>query len=139
MAGSFSVRRGPASVVAALLASIFFGLASSAVWAQQVDIGSPRTVVDTDGLPGETVVLDGSRSQPTHGGSITSYVWTYAQGQPAAPAYGANVPVRLPDGVTWVTLTVKEVVIGEGPEEGEHIQSTTVAITVGEAAPQQAL
>src|SRR5215831_17132075 len=41
--------------------------------------GSNRTVVDTDGLPGETVVLDGSQSNDPDG-QIVSYVWSNAQG-----------------------------------------------------------
>lgn len=67
--------------------------------------GPNRTVVDSDGLPGENVPLDGSASTPAQG-TIVSYVWTNAQG--AQIATGPTPTVRLPDGVNQIALTVTE-------------------------------
>ena len=78
---------------------------SPAALAQQAVPGPDRTVVDTDGLPGESVLLDGSASQPAQG-TISSYVWTNAQGVQIAT--GATPTVRIPDGVNQITLIVTE-------------------------------
>ena len=78
---------------------------SPAALAQQAVPGPDRTVVDTDGLPGESVVLDGSASQPAQG-TISSYVWTNAQGVQIAT--GPTPTVRIPDGVNQITLIVTE-------------------------------
>lgn len=78
---------------------------SPAAMAQQAVPGPDRTVVDTDGLPGESVLLDGSASQPAQG-TISSYVWTNAQGVQIAT--GPTPTVRIPDGVNQITLIVTE-------------------------------
>jgi hypothetical protein len=67
------------------------------------DAGPDQTVVDSDGLAGETVTLDGSGSSDPDG-SIVSYAWTWAGGS----ASGVSPSVDLPDGSTTVTLTVTD-------------------------------
>lgn len=80
---------------------------SPAALAQQAIPGPDRTVVDTDGLPGESVALDGSASLPSNSeGTLSSYVWTNTQGVQIAA--GPTPTVRLPDGANQITLIVSE-------------------------------
>lgn len=91
--------------------------------------GPDRTIADTDGLPGETVTLDGTASLPSVPGQteITSYVWTNAQG--VRIGVGPTPTVRLPDGVNQIRLVVSEIYdYGEGAET--YTSSDTVTITV---------
>lgn len=62
--------------------------------------GRDRTVADTDGLPGELVVLNATGSS----GPITTYTWF--DGQQQQIATGRTATVRLPDGNNPVVLTV---------------------------------
>jgi outer membrane autotransporter protein len=123
--------RGTSHVIVALTGSIFLGLSSPSGWAQQAtptaNPGPARTVIDTDGLPGETVQLDGSGSQPSASSeTIDSYVWTNDLGQQIAS--GVTPTVRLPDGANQVRLTVSEIFIGDGTSV--FSDSATVTITV---------
>ena len=90
------VRRTLLSCAALLPASFL----APAVYAQTAEAGRDRTIADTDQLPGEDVVLDGSGST----GAITSYVWTDTQGNQIAT--GQVATVRLPDGFNRIGLTV---------------------------------
>ena len=93
--------------------SLFLAFASVAWTQPTADPGPAQTVVDTDGLPGETVRLDGSGSRPSDPSqTINSYVWTNDQGQQIA--FGPTPTVRLPDGLNNVTLTVSEISTGGG-------------------------
>lgn len=96
-----------ALVASAALAPVY--LISPSAQAQQAppiaNAGPDQSLVDSDALPGEPVTLNGSASQPATG-TITSYVWTNAQGVQIAA--GATPNVRLPDGVNQITLTITE-------------------------------
>lgn len=70
------------------------------------DAGPDQTLVDTDGLPGESVVLNGSGSQPSSSEGNLSYVWTNAQGVQIGT--GSQPTVRLADGVHQITLLLSE-------------------------------
>jgi len=101
---SRAVRR--ALMASAALAPMYF--VSTNVQAQVAEAGPDQTIVDTDGLPGESVSLDGSGSQPSVPGQtqISSYVWTNAQGVQIAS--GPTPTVRLPDGVNQIRLIITE-------------------------------
>lgn len=101
---SRAVRR--ALMASAALAPMYF--VSTNVQAQVADAGPDQTVVDTDGLPGESVTLNGSGSQSSVPGQtqISSYVWTNAQGMQIAS--GPTPTVRLPDGVNQIRLIITE-------------------------------
>ncbi|HEY6642841.1 autotransporter domain-containing protein [Povalibacter sp.] len=101
---SRAVRR--ALMASAALAPMYF--ISTNVQAQTAEAGPDQTVVDSDGLPGEPVTLDGTASQSSVPGQtqISSYVWTNAQGVQIAS--GANPSVRLPDGVNQIRLIITE-------------------------------
>jgi outer membrane autotransporter protein len=110
-----SVYRVGTAVRRALLASAAIApmyLVPELVFAQQVgpiaDAGPDQVVVDTDGLPGEIVTLNGSGSQSSVPGQtqISSYIWTNAQG--VRIASGVMPTVRLPDGVNQIRLIVTE-------------------------------
>lgn len=115
---SRAVRR--ALMTSAALAPMYF--VSTNVQAQVADAGPDQTVVDTDGLPGEAVTLDGSGSQSSVPGQtqISSYVWTNAQGVQIAS--GPRAAVRLPDGVNQIRL-----IITEDDGESESSSSTLTA------------
>ncbi|MDC1198784.1 PKD domain-containing protein [bacterium] len=67
------------------------------------DAGADQAPADSDGLPGETVTLDGTGSSDPDG-TISSYAWAWAGGS----ATGATPSVSLPDGAIVVTLTVTD-------------------------------
>ena len=84
--------------------------------------GVDQSLPDTDGKAGENVVLNGAQSSDGDG-TISSYSWTLGDTQIAT---GPNPSVRLPDGVSQITLTVTD-------DSGDSTSSTsqdTVAITV---------
>src|SRR6185503_13706524 len=120
------MRRAPSVVL--IFAAMF--VAPHAVFAQLAepiaDAGPDRVVDDSDGLPGESVALDGSGSQ-TFNQSPTSFVWTTASGVPIAT--GATATVRLPDGANQLRLRLSEFV-----DDGEGTTTLTatddVTITV---------
>ena len=120
------MRRAPSVVL--IFAAMF--VAPHAVFAQLAepiaDAGPDRVVADSDGLPGESVALDGSGSQ-TFNQSPTSFVWTTASGVPIAT--GATATVRLPDGANQLRLRLSEFV-----DDGEGTPTLTatddVTITV---------
>ncbi|HET7204182.1 MAG TPA: autotransporter domain-containing protein [Steroidobacteraceae bacterium] len=123
--------RDTSHFVVALAGSIILCLSSPSGWAQQAlptaDPGPARTVTDTDGLPGETVQLDGSGSRPSAPErTISSYLWTDAEGRQIAS--GPTPIVRLPDGTNPITLTVLEPQVETGLTLSD---SATVSITVG--------
>jgi outer membrane autotransporter protein len=89
--------------------------------APTADAGPDQTLVDSDGAAGENVTLSGNGSDPE--GDALTFQWFAGARVPLAT--GQNPVVRLPDGVTIVTLEVND---GSGA-----IGSDTVAITV--AAP----
>ncbi len=99
-----AVRR--ALMTSAALAPMYF--MSTNVQAQVADAGPDQTVADTDGLPGESVTLNGAGSQSSVPGQtqISSYVWTNAQGVQIAS--GPTPAVRLPDGVNQIRLIITE-------------------------------
>lgn len=119
---SKSVRRS-LMASAALAPACFISPTASA---QQAIPGPDRTVVDSDGLPGENMALDGSASQPSPQGTISSYVWTNAQGVQIAT--GPTPTVRIPDGVNQITLIISE---DEGTSSSSTLTATgIVTITV---------
>jgi len=85
------------------------------------DAGPDQTVTDSDGLPGESVTLDGTLSTDSDG-TITSYVWSEEGVQIAT---GPNPTVSLGDGAHTVTLTVTD--------DDNATDTDDVAVTV--AAP----
>jgi uncharacterized protein YhjY with autotransporter beta-barrel domain len=84
--------------------------------------GPDRSVADTDANPGEDITLDGSGSTDADG-VITTYQWAL-DGRPVAT--GVTATMRLPDGVSAVTLTVVD--------DGGNSSSDAVQISVA-AAP----
>lgn len=68
------------------------------------DAGSDQMVSDSDGLPGESVTLDGSGSSDPDG-TIVSYAWTEGGTEIAT---GVNLTVSLSDGSHTITLTVTD-------------------------------
>lgn len=119
---------GRALLACAALACMY--LIPGLLLAQEVPIanaGPDQTIADTDGLPGEMVVLNGTGSQPSVPGqtTITSYVWTNSQG--VRIASGAVATVRLPDGVNVIRLVVTEV---EDYGEGSYTRSASDTVTI---------
>lgn len=119
-----------------LVVGAALALLASFAASAQVIIGQPptpnagvdRTVADTDGLPGENVLLDASGSVDPDG-IIIAYAWTDGQGVPLAS--GPQVSVRLPDGVSQVIL-----VLSYPADNGDNGTTTATAtdaatITVG--------
>lgn len=88
--------------------------------------GPNRTVADTDGAPGESVVLDGSASSDPDVGTVLSYQWLLA-GSPIAPA-SANptLTTNLPDGVHDIQL----VVMDDSGDSATDRATASVTITV---------
>lgn len=85
--------------------------------------GLDRTVADTDAEPGEDVAFDASASADADG-VIVSYQWTL-NGQ--AVATGITTTLRLPDGVSGVTLTVVD---DDGNSATDNIQVTVAAAPI---------
>jgi uncharacterized protein YhjY with autotransporter beta-barrel domain len=121
------IRRVP---VALLIVAAIFAAPHTAFSQTQLqpiaDAGPDQTVVDSDGLPGESVVLDGSGSE-TFNDSPTSYVWTTTSGVQIGT--GTSLTVRLPDGANQLRLRLTEFVDnGEGTDT--LIATDDVTITV---------
>jgi outer membrane autotransporter protein len=89
--------------------------------------GTYPAIADTDGLPGEPVLLNGTGSFDPDG-TIISYVWLNAQG--AQIAAGPTPSVRLPDGTNSITLVVEDDFPGNGEEPPNNTGSNTVSIIV---------
>jgi uncharacterized protein YhjY with autotransporter beta-barrel domain len=83
--------------------------------------GGNRTVADSNGLPGEPVVVDGSGSSDASG-TIVSYEWS-VNGQPVSAATGAQPTLALADGANAVSLTVVD-------NSGARSTPASVTITV---------
>ncbi len=98
---------------------------NAAPQAPVANAGGSRSVPDTDGVPGEWVILNGSASTSTNG-AITAYQWT--DGQRQSLGTGTPLRVRLPDGADTITLTVTDSTGLTG--------ATTIVITVG-ATPKR--
>lgn len=84
----------------------------------QADAGPDQSVADSDGLIGESVILDGSGSSDADG-VVSSYLWTEGGTEIAS---GVNPAVALSDGEHILTLTVTD--------DGGSSGSDTVVITV---------
>ena len=94
--------------------------------APTANAGIDRTIVDTDGQPGEPVTLDGSGSTDVDG-TIVSYQWL-RDGAPLGTSQNPVLPnVALPDGANQITLIVTDNV--------GNTATDTAVITVGEAEP----
>lgn len=93
--------------------------------------GEDRSVDDSDGLPGESVTLDGSASAASVG-TITSYDWYLDNDRNSRVLLGSGVSITatLPDGVNTVTLEVGST--------AEETSSDSVQITVA-GAPDRAV
>ncbi len=89
--------------------------------APMADAGADRTVQDSDGQPGETVILAGSGTDPE--GDFLTYEWLL-DGQPLAS--GQTISASLPDGVSTLTLRVTD--------EGGAVATDDVMITVAASA-----
>lgn len=90
--------------------------------------GADRTINDTDRVPGENVVLDGSASIDPDG-TIVNYTWSRQNGESTEPLSSGSTPtlqVRLPDGENVIQLVVTD--------NQENSSSDTVVITVNPAA-----
>jgi outer membrane autotransporter protein len=88
--------------------------------------GPDRTVADTDGEPGESVILDGSGSTDPDD-AIASFQWFLIQdGEPTPLGNGSNLTARLPDGPNTITLIVID--------NAQNTSTDTVVITVSEAS-----
>lgn len=88
--------------------------------------GADQALADTDGLVGEDVVLNGAASSDADG-VITSYIWTDSEG--AQIATGPTPSVRLPDGVSDVTLIVTD----DSADATTNTARDTVRITIAAA------
>lgn len=112
--------------------AVFASLASAAP-----NAGPDRTIADSDGIEGESVVLDGSASTPSVG-SILTYTWYRVEGGDTADEMlgsGVTLTVNLPDGVNDIRLQVTET-----GQDGEQLSlSVTVQITVSAPAERTAL
>jgi outer membrane autotransporter protein len=87
--------------------------------------GPDRTVADSDGEPGESVILDGSGSTDPDD-AIASFQWFLDQnGDPTPLGNGPSLTARLPDGPNTVTLIVTD--------NAQNTSIDTVVITVSEA------
>lgn len=97
--------------------------------APTANAGADRSVVDSDGQPGETVTLDGSQSTDSDG-TIASYQWFRQTGSSSEEALGTGVTLNasLPDGVNVIRLQVTD--------NAGLTASDTTQITVN-AAPER--
>lgn len=131
---SKSVRR-TLMASAALAPACFMSPAALAQQAPPTAVPGPdRTITDTDGLPGESVGLDGSASLPSDPqGTLTSYVWANAQGVQIAT--GPTPTVRIPDGVNQITLIVTE---DDGSSSSSSSTLTATGIVTITVQPTQA-
>lgn len=95
--------------------------------------GPDQLVADSDGLPGESVTLDGSGSIDPDGalGGIIRYDWMDALGNHLAT--GANPTVNLADGVHILTLVVTD----NSGDSATDTASDTVQITVEAPLPDR--
>jgi outer membrane autotransporter protein len=84
--------------------------------------GANRIVADSDGQPGESVVLNGAQSTDADG-TVASYEWLV--GRSTVIASGPNPTVRLADGPQTITLRVTDDLGGVG----------TATLTITVAAP----
>jgi outer membrane autotransporter protein len=89
-----------------------------------VNAGGNRSVNDTDGIPGENVVLTGTATDPD--GDPLTYTW-YDDSGDTVIASGPVASVRLPDGPNTVTLRVHDAA-------SQVEVSNTVVITVNSAS-----
>jgi outer membrane autotransporter protein len=72
--------------------------------------GGDRTILDTDGQPGENVLLDGSASGDPDPGTVLTYLWSDVDNDTTfAPASTSpTLPVTLGPGVHNLQLTVQD-------------------------------
>src|SRR5688500_8763796 len=98
------------SWIAAALAPLIIAPAALAQSQPIANAGSDMVAVDSDGQPGETVMLDGRGSHDPDG-DIALYRWDLRP--PGSPAQtlgtGETLQVFLPDGVHDISLTVADI------------------------------
>jgi len=95
--------------------------------------GADRDIADSDGQPGESVVLDGTGSTDTDG-TIVSYQWSRllpGNQSPQPLGSGATLTVTLPDGRNDVILTVTD--------NAGIVASDVVTITIAVPPPATVL
>ncbi len=92
--------------------------------------GANRTVADTDGVAGETVLLDGSGSSDANPGTVLTYSWTRAGVALGRPSTNPTLSVPLPNGENTVELTVTD----DSGDSQTNSASARAIITVN--APQ---
>ena len=93
--------------------------------------GGNRAVADSDGVPGESVTVDGSGSFDPDGGSILFYEWT-VNGVLDPEAISATETFDLPDGVNTISLRVYD-------QQEQVSAPTSVTITVSANTPPLAV
>jgi outer membrane autotransporter protein len=91
--------------------------------APTANAGADQSLADTDGQAGENVVLNGAAASDPDG-TITSYFWIDPAG--AQIATGATPTVRLPDGISQITLIVTD----DSGDKATNTARDTVAITI---------
>jgi len=89
--------------------------------------GGNRSVADTDGKAGESVLFDGSGSTAEAGATIASYSWS-VNGTTVATATGPRPKLTLNDGSSTVSLVVTD-------SRGQQSAATSVRIAVGAIQP----
>lgn len=89
--------------------------------------GPDRTIVDTNGAPGETVILAGSATDPE--GELLTYEWFLGTSETVF-ATGPTPTVTLPDGPSDLLLRVTD----EGGETGTDTVNIVVQPTAGPTA-----
>lgn len=104
----------------------------NAAAAPTANAGADRNVADTDGQPGESVVLDGTASTDPDG-TIVTYAWTlFISGeQTQFLGNGATLTVTLPDGTNNIGLVTTD--------SAGLTSADFVTITVATAPPETVL
>ncbi|MFL6577235.1 MAG: autotransporter domain-containing protein [Povalibacter sp.] len=128
---TLTVVQAPASEESPLTASAGVTVTVGATTAPVANAGTPRTIADSDGKPGEVVTLDGSGSTDPDG-SIVLYEWFRDTNTPlGSSATPLLANVALPDGINQITLLVHDNV--------GNVASSTIALVIGavQLAPVQ--
>jgi uncharacterized protein YhjY with autotransporter beta-barrel domain len=106
------------------------------------DAGGSRTVPDSDGQDGESVLLDGSASSDADAGSVLTYQWFRGQATLGSPSTSPILNVTLPSGVNDISLLVTD----DSGDTLTNSASTNIQITVvapitltADAGPDQAV
>ncbi|MGH8177219.1 MAG: autotransporter domain-containing protein [Steroidobacter sp.] len=104
--------------------------------------GPDRTVPDTDGLPGESVILDGAASTDADAGTVLSYQWFLNDSALAPSSSSPALTVNLPAGVHDVSLIVTD--DSEDPQTDTNSDSVQITVSgaqgpTADAGPPQTL